>query len=51
MPIIASTEDNGSDEFQSPGIRIPLGPDTTTRNNLTTTCRPGLAAAWASAFD
>lgn len=51
MDIEANTEDNGYDEFYSIGIRIPLGASTGKRNNLTTTYRPGLAAAWASSLD
>lgn len=51
MDIIANTEDNGTDEFYAIGIRIPFGASTGKRNNLTTSYRPGLAAAWAEALD
>lgn len=51
MDIIANTEDSGFDDFYGIGIRIPLGASTGDRNNLTTSYRPGLAAAWASALD
>ena len=51
MDIIANTEDSGFDDFYSIGIRIPLGPEPGKRNNLTTSYRPGLAAAWASTLD
>ena len=51
MEIIANTEDSGSDEFFGIGIRIPLGATGAKRNNLTTSYRPGLAAAWAETLD
>lgn len=51
MDIIANTEDNGTDEFYAVGIRIPFGKADAQRNHLTTTYRPGLAAAWAEALD
>lgn len=50
MDITANTEDTGYDEFYSVGIRIPLG-TSSKRNNLTTSYRPGLAAAWAENLD
>jgi Gram-negative porin len=51
MEIIANTEDSGFDDYYSIGIRIPLGAGSGKRNNLSTSYRPGLAAAWASALD
>ncbi len=50
MTITANSEDNGVDDFFALGIRIPLG-ENAKRNNLTTSYRPGLAAAWASNLD
>ncbi len=51
MDIIANTEDSGLDEFFGIGIRIPFGATGAKRNNLTTSYRPGLAAAWAETLD
>lgn len=51
MDITANTEDSGYDEFYSVGVRIPLGSNDGRRNLLTTTYRPGLAAAWAETLD
>lgn len=51
VKLTANTEDNGYDEYYSLGIRIPLGASTGKRNNLTTSYRPGLAAAWGETLD
>jgi len=51
MDITANDEDNGTDEYYAIGLRIPFGASTGKRNNLTTTYRPGLAAAWAETLD
>ena len=51
MDAIAFDEQTGADDYFSVGVRIPLGANTGKRNNLTTTYRPGLAAAWAEALD
>lgn len=51
MDITANSEDNGIDDFYAVGIRVPLGDNDGKRNNLTTSYRPGLAAAWASNLD
>lgn len=51
MDVLANTEDNGYDNFYGIGVRIPLGTATGKRNNLTTSYKPGLAAAWASNLD
>lgn len=47
---VANTEDSGGGNSISVGVRMPLG-GATTRNNLTTSYNPGLAAAWAEALD
>jgi hypothetical protein len=46
----ANTEDAGTEQSFSLGLRVPLGPEKA-RNNLKTTYMPGLAAAWAEALD
>jgi hypothetical protein len=51
MDIVANTEDSGFDDFYGIGIRVPLGTAPAKRNNLTTSYKPGLAAAWASVLD
>lgn len=54
MRITANDEDHGTDEYISLGIRIPFGGNSESRaprNLLTTTYRPGLAAAWAENLD
>lgn len=51
MDVVANTEDNGFDDFYAIGIRIPFGAATGKRNNLTTSYRPGLAAAWGETLD
>ena len=50
MDITANSEDNGEDNMVSIGIKVPFGADYE-RNNLTTSYRPGLAAAWAEVLD
>lgn len=50
MDITANTEDNGDETLISIGVKVPFGA-TYKRNNLTTSYRPGLAAAWAETLD
>ncbi|WP_319824599.1 porin [Thalassovita sp.] len=50
MDITANTEDSGDETVVEVGLKIPFGA-TYKRNNLTTTYRPGLAAAWAETLD
>jgi len=51
MHITANSEDNGKDYRAFVGVRIPFGADGTARSPLTTTYKPGLAAAWAETLD
>lgn len=46
----ANTEDDGSETTVAIGLRVPFG-QAPSRNLLTTSYRPGLAAAWASTLD
>lgn len=46
----ANTEDEGTENTISVGLTVPFGA-AGSRNNLTTTYRPGLAAAWAETLD
>jgi len=50
MDITANTEDKGDETLISIGVKVPFGANYK-RNNLTTTYRPGLAAAWAETLD
>ena len=50
MDITANTEDDGSEDTITLGLAFAFGPKTD-RHNLTTTYKPGLAAAWAETLD
>lgn len=51
MQITANTEDTGNDYRAYLGLRIPFGADGAQSSPLTTTYKPGLAAAWAETLD
>jgi hypothetical protein len=51
MEIRANTEDFGTDTQIMVGLRVPFGAAQRERGNLSTSYRPGLAAAWASTLD
>jgi hypothetical protein len=51
MEIAANTEDFGKDTQVMVGLRVPFGAAAKERGNLSTSYRPGLAAAWAAALD
>lgn len=50
MDITANTEDDASESTFTLGLNFAFGAKTS-RHNLTTTYKPGLAAAWAEALD
>ncbi|KPN63278.1 hypothetical protein SAMN04488527_10267 [Aliiroseovarius crassostreae] len=51
MNIAANEEDHGNDYRAYLGVRIPFGAEGAKISPLTTTYKPGLAAAWAEALD
>jgi hypothetical protein len=51
MEIAANSEDFGKDTQVMVGLRVPFGAAGRERGNLSTSYRPGLAAAWAAALD
>jgi hypothetical protein len=51
MEITANSEDAGRDTQVMLGLRVPFGREGRDRGNLSTSYRPGLAAAWAAALD
>jgi len=51
MHITANSEDTGNDYRAYVGLRIPFGADGAQSSPLTTSYKPGLAAAWAETLD
>lgn len=51
MSIHANDEESGKDTQIMVGLRVPFGAAQRERGNLSTSYRPGLAAAWAEALD